>query len=96
MGSQFIKLGIVCRGQDRSVVVRDATKVCVGDVEEGPGLLTGEGVFLVVTRQSLLVEEGSVTAHEGEVGCLNQGADLVSDGQADVEKLRGGFRQSNF
>ena len=42
---------------------------------------------LVVAGEGLLVEDGGVAADEGPVGGLDDGAEVVLDGQADVEHL---------
>lgn len=59
----------------------------VGDVVEAPGLSAGVGILSVGAGEAVLTEHGLVAAHEGEVGRLHQGADVVSDGETDMEQL---------
>lgn len=72
----------------RLVIVRNSAEFSIGDVVESSGLLAGEGFLSVAAGQRLLAEDGLVAAHEGEVSCLHQGADVVSDRHAHVEYLR--------
>ena len=69
------------------------TSVVVVDLSEGHlvvvglGLVAGQRVQRVVAHQRDLVEHGPVAADEAPVGRLDDGAEVVLDGQADVEHL---------
>jgi len=53
-------------------------------------LLAGQSVGGVVAGQGGLVEDGGVAADEGPVGGVDASAEVVQDGQADVEHLKYG------
>ena len=69
-----------------SLVVGDLA--VLDGVVEGLRLVAGDGVLLVVAGEGLLVEDGAVAADERPVGGLDDGAEIVLNGQADVEDLQ--------
>lgn len=58
-------------------------------VVEGLGLSAGNGVDLVVASESALIEDGSVAADEGPLSGLDDGTEVILEGEADVEELAG-------
>lgn len=64
----------------------DAAEKVVSAVE-GFGLVAREGEFRMVASEGLLVEDGLISADEGELGGLDDLAKIVFNGKAHVEDL---------
>ncbi len=58
------------------------------NVIEGRSLIAGDGILWVVAGQSGLVEDGRVATDERPVSGLHEAAEVVQEGQADVEYLQ--------
>ena len=70
------------------VIGRNSSEFGIRDVVETPGLGTRVRVLSMNAGQRILTENGSISTHEAEMSSFDKGADVVCDGQADVEYLR--------
>lgn len=65
----------------------NTAKLGIDRVVEGRGLVAREGSVAHVAGERILAEHSLVTAGKGELSCLDDGAGVVFNGQADVENL---------
>ena len=69
------------------IILRDLSKFGVDNIVVSLGLVARVSVLRVTAGQSFLAEDSLVTAEEGVLSCLNDGASVVFDGKAHVENF---------